>query len=424
MELAPLVTGQGMGRALSGQQPDTVCSDQEQFGRLGLGDVVVVRRRELAQRRKSQGFSQEALAERLGVDEKTVRRWENGTTSEGPQPWLRPKLAAALQVMPDELEEVIASDRRGEDSRIAHSVRNPRGTDMMVVAGLRAEVQELGRQYDRAPSTSLLAKTGECLGQVAFLRGNVSNEHVRHELLSVEAEAATLMGQLVWDASQRRDHTTAHRYFDDAITAARSLGDSAAESRALLRKSFVALYGEKDPAAGLQFTMRTAEAADSSRVLKGLAVLHAAEAHAMRGERSDCERALNEADLDFDKIGRDDVAIDLFSPSQSGRLAGSCYLFLGKPELAQPILEMTSHELPDWSKSRSIVLGNLGLACIRQGKLDEAVGVLHGAVDVIESTWGGGGLNIVFGACRELQPWRGVDAVQDVYDRVMTLMTA
>lgn len=69
------------------------------------------------------------------------------------------------------------------------------------------------------------------------------------------------------------------------------------------------------------------------------------------------------------------------------------------------------------------MLGNLGLAYIRQGKMDAAVSILHQAMDVIEQTWGGGGLNIVFGACRELQPWRNVVAVQDVYDRVMSLMT-
>ncbi|KHF44912.1 transcriptional regulator [Saccharomonospora viridis] len=52
------------------------------------------------------------------------------------------------------------------------------------------------------------------------------------------------------------------------------------------------------------------------------------------------------------------------------------------------------------------------------------MGALHRAVDVVEATRGGGGLNVVFNACRELRPWRNVDLVQDVYDRVMTLMTA
>jgi hypothetical protein len=97
---------------------------------------------------------------------------------------------------------------------------------------------------------------------------------------------------------------------------------------------------------------------------------------------------------------------------------------LGRPQRAQPILGRTAEALRDRSKSQAIVLGNLALAWIRQGKLDEATAVLHRAIDVVETTWGGGGLNIVFGAGRELRPWRHVATVQDVYDRLLTLIAA
>lgn len=52
---------------------------------------MVVRRRSFAQARKAAGYTQESLAERLGVDRTTVARWEAGFTE--PQPWLRPKIA-------------------------------------------------------------------------------------------------------------------------------------------------------------------------------------------------------------------------------------------------------------------------------------------------------------------------------------------
>lgn len=107
----------------------------------------------------------------------------------------------------------------------------------------------------------------------------------------------------------------------------------------------------------------------------------------MLGRLAECERALSEADRHFDRIGAvADMAIDLFSPTQPGRLAGSCFLFLGKAKQAQPILEATARELRDRSKSQAIVLGNLSLAFLRQGKLDEAAAVLHQAIDVIELT--------------------------------------
>ena len=53
--------------------------------------------------------------------------------------------------------------------------------------------------------------------------------------------------------------------------------------------------------------------------------------------------------------------------------------------------------------------------------VDEAAGRLHEAIDVIELNWGGGSLNII-GAGRELRPWRTVPVVQDVYDRLLTLI--
>lgn len=156
-------------------------------------------------------------------------------------------------------------------------------------------------------------------------------------------------------------------------------------------------------------------------MLTGLAILHTAEAHAMLGELAPCKQALAAADTRFGRVGELDTAIELYSAIQFGRMAGSCYLFLQDTTRAQGLLEgAAAHS--DHSKPRAIVLGNLALALIRQGDLDEAAGRLHEAIDVIELNRGGGGLNIAFTAGREMRPWRTVPAVQDVYDRLLTLM--
>ena len=52
----------------------------------------------------------------------------------------------------------------------------------------------------------------------------------------------------------------------------------------------------------------------------------------MLGNRLDCEHALDVAATQFGGIELGDPAIDLFSPTQHGRLAGSCYLFRATPE--------------------------------------------------------------------------------------------
>lgn len=122
--------------------------------------------------------------------------------------------------------------------------------------------------------------------------------------------------------------------------------------------------------------------------------------------------------------GACDPAIGLYSPSVFGRMAGSCYLFLGEDRRARALLEHAAALLRDQSKSHAIVLGNSALASIRLGDLDGAVVQLNEAIDVIELNWGAGGLKIVFAAGRELQPWRSVPAVRDVCDRLLSLMAA
>jgi transcriptional regulator with XRE-family HTH domain len=397
----------------------------------------------IARARERLGKSQYALAEALreacgrgdGIpDRSMVARWETGRRI--PTPYWRAHLATVLHLPPSVLDQATAVSKAqraagqqaqapGPAERLRFALAHPGSVDLLSVAYLREQVRRLDERYIRVPSTALIQEAGHYLGQIVFLGGHARRAYVRHDLHAAEAEAATLMGQLVWDASQRRDHDTAVAYFDQAIEAARQRGDNAADGLALLRKSFVALYGWRDPQAGLALIELATRAAEgTSQVLTGLAMLHAAEAHAMLGGRRDCEQALGAAGAQFGRIQADDPAIDLFSPTQPGRLAGSCYLFLHDAKTAVAILEQTARELQDQSKAQAVVLGNLAIAHIRQGSGDAAVARLHRAIDVTERNRGGGGLNVIFGAGRELRRWRRSAEVQDVYDRIMALMAA
>jgi tetratricopeptide (TPR) repeat protein/DNA-binding XRE family transcriptional regulator len=66
---------------------------------------MAAKRQRLAKRRKALGFSQEALAGVLEVERSTVVRWECGETE--PLPWIRPKLARALQISADQLDSLL-----------------------------------------------------------------------------------------------------------------------------------------------------------------------------------------------------------------------------------------------------------------------------------------------------------------------------
>ncbi|MGW6022154.1 helix-turn-helix transcriptional regulator [Streptomyces sp. NPDC055099] len=385
---------------------------------------MATKRVRLAQRRKAAGFTQEGLAESLGVERSTVGRWESADTE--PQAWVRPKLARALEVSSDELQallgDVIATDVR-PGAHVAYALENPASADLVVVAYLHEQLRQLDESYDQEASTALLGRAGQLHGQVRFLRENATNPRVRRALYAVEADSATFMGQLVWDVSQRRDHHAPVQYFNEAVGAAKHAHDPSAEAYATLRKSFVALYGEKNPVRGVTLAEQAAEAAKlASPSLTGLSLLHVAEGHAMSGALSECENALKKADTQFNRVHPDDVAAPYYTVNEFNRLAGSCYLFLDLPERAEPILRMNSRALASKKKSQAIALGNLTLALIRQGKLDEAASVMHRTIDAVELTRGGGGLNLAFTAGRELRQWRHEPWAQEINDRLLALM--
>jgi len=240
---------------------------------------------------------QESLASMLGCVSKTVRRHSDEALD-----------TLALLIVANDRTALVASETltvgqgrhvqaesptllkesSAPDERVTPSIEAAGSVDLITVAQLRQRVQDLDARYDRSPSISLLADAGHCLSQVAALRTRAATSVVRRELCVVEAECATLMGQLVWDASQRRDDAMACKYFEQAIEAARFLGNRAAEGLALLRKSFVELYGKRDPKAALRLTTHTAEVTNgTSHVLtrSGSSPCRRGSRHARRAAR-------------------------------------------------------------------------------------------------------------------------------------------
>ena len=384
------------------------------------------KRIKFAQRRKAAGYSQERFALHLGVERSTVARWESGESE--PQPWMRPKLAHTLGVTSDELqallEEVVYIEEQPSE-RLNYVLQHPSSVDLVAVAYLHERIRRLDESYDKSPSTALVGAAGQVHGQIGYLREHATNNRVRRALGEVEAESATFMGQLVWDVSQRRDHSGPVGYFDQAVSVARQVRDPLVEAYAVLRKSYVALYGEKDPIKGRTLANEAAEVAKlCSPSMTGLSLLHVAEGYAMTGAVKETEDALRRAETQFERVTGDDTATEYYSVNEFNRLAGSCYLFLKLPDRAEPILRATADALTGKMKSQSIALGNLTLSLIHQRKLDEAEATMHQTIDAVELTSGGGGLNIAFAAGRELRPWRGEPWVQDINDRLLALMAA
>lgn len=69
----------------------------------------------LAASRLAARFTQEGLAEQLGIDRSTIGRWESGVQS--PQPWQRPDLATSLRISLTELDDVMRRTRAPTETK-------------------------------------------------------------------------------------------------------------------------------------------------------------------------------------------------------------------------------------------------------------------------------------------------------------------
>ncbi|NKY96737.1 helix-turn-helix domain-containing protein [Nocardiopsis alborubida] len=363
-------------------------------------------------RRRVPGLKQWALARMCGVHQSTISRVERGrpldrnlahTALEGLGAWDHAPLSP--QSPPSQQRDPVWKPLASAD------------TD--TVGWLSSELQRLERDYDVLPSASVLAEAGQLHG--ALIRTSTRSASQLHMLLGLRGRSALLMGQLVWDASHRKDGSTAAMYLNEAVLAAQESRDRTVAAKALLRRAFIPLYSSGgDLHEALASAQRASHAAEGHPATQASVALHISEAHARMGNRAEAEHHLDAADTYAQQA-------DLDTDEWSGRrlrMAGSIYLALNCPDRAQTLLEQAVPLLHGRVKSQAIVVANLALAHIRQRRPDHAVQSLQQALGMVETTWAGGALPLVATASRELRPWRREPWVADIHDRLFTFLAS
>lgn len=278
----------------------------------GTLGTVSRRRHRLAQRRRAVGLSQEGLAEKLGIERTTVARWERGETE--PQPWWRPKLAEALQLPVEDVDELLADTPEsvdGEPERtpaaslvdgfaddhleeLRMRLLNAAAVDGTTIALLATQADHI-REIDR----SLGARVAKpqlhgYLDAIKELRSFGISPNQREPLARLYADAATLAG---WQCLDLGEPDRAWLYYEAAKDAAREADHSGALAHALAEQAYVLVeLGELASALHL---------ADHARSIAGTAVptllrcwLEAVvgELHAAMGEETDTRRAFDAAE--------------------------------------------------------------------------------------------------------------------------------
>ncbi|WOX11319.1 helix-turn-helix transcriptional regulator [Streptomyces sp. N50] len=326
----------------------------------------------LAERRRALGYSQEGLAHALGVDRRTVGRWETRETT--PQPPLRLQLAKLLHLDLDELDALVGQsqaaragsagspppDRYGSgdlDDMIRRQFLRAIAVTSALVA-LPADGSAALAEGARRGTSDDFLRMNDHLWQVYQLaRAKGSVYPVVHDQLATlndtldgqpEGEARSLCraagdlfqlaGELAFDGNRYTDAAASYTLAASASKEAKSYDLWAC---ALVRHAYVDLNEHRyaDAAGALSAAQRVARRGDSSLSTRHWVASVQAEAYAGLGDLSACERSLDEAE----KVS------DLNGPAQKGgwlrfdgsRLAeerGARYLQLGRLDLAEKVL--------------------------------------------------------------------------------------
>ena len=323
----------------------------------------------LAERRRALGYSQEGLAHALGVDRRTIGRWEARETK--PQPPLRPQLAELLHLDLDELDALVGQPQAARPESAGSQPRDHHGSgdldDMIRRQFLRAitvtsalvalpadESAALAEGARRGTSDDFLCMNDHLwqVYQLARAKGSVY-PLVRDQLATlndtldgqpeVEARALCgaagdlfqLAGELAFDGNRYTDAAASYTLAASASKEAKSYDLLAC---ALVRHAYVDLNEHRytDATSTLSAAEKVARRGDSSLSTRHWVASVQAEAYAGLGNLFACERALDEAENVADLSGPAPKCGWLrFDGSRLAEERGARYLQLGRLDLAE-----------------------------------------------------------------------------------------
>ncbi|MBK3556758.1 helix-turn-helix domain-containing protein [Streptomyces sp. MBT56] len=282
----------------------------------------------LAERRRALGYSQEKLAELLGVDRTTVGRWESGKVA--PQPPQRRRLAVALEVSLEELDFLLKPLRTTGPSTPGRPTNYPPSAGdpdemirreflrILTVSGVLTalpveEAEALTEGVQRGLSADFARMNGHLwqVYQLARSKGSVypvvrdqlttlnealaSSSGTTPPLLSAAADLFQLAGELAFDSNQYADAAASYSL---AASVSKDAGAYDLWACALVRHAYVDMSEQRHSQAAqmLDLAERLAGRGDTALSTRYWVASVQAEAYAGLDDLIACERALDRAE--------------------------------------------------------------------------------------------------------------------------------
>lgn len=354
------------------------------------------------------GFTQESLAERLGVDRSTVVRWERGSSD--PQPSLRLALAGALGVSMSALDSLLAdgpaAHDRGHDSQAVAtpdqdgalswpdelsepligtlvSESSFMGSLASAVVELRcrlSSLRELDRVLGGADTYRLYA--AEVQLSAHLMRSAGSDGATASDLLTLLAEQSQQAGWAAFDAGWQ---DVARRHYERSLSAAREARDPSLIGNALALLAYQRVSRGR-PAGDVSLeSLRVTSGPDVNAKVRALLLSRAAWTFALVGDVDAMVRALRDADdLLGDGQGDGPRYAAWFDPTEAAIMAGRCWSQLGRPLRAIPLLESAlAAYASEQRRDKALYSTWLADAYIDAGEVDRAVEVLQSVIGIM-----------------------------------------
>ncbi len=388
---------------------------------------MALRRYGLSQRRKAVGFTQESFAERLGVERTTVVRWEAGETE--PLPWVRPKMARALEVSIDQLAQLLTEagqDKAGSEAHcrggIDEPVDAPADPSPGEMLGGPSHAMLLSAASENAITYlqerwHLLVRADNLFGprrvlrlvheQIELIEPLLRDARggVRTSLLSLGAEYAESAAWLHEDA----DDQTATFWTSRALEWAHAAGNHQLVAWALFRRSQQVANG-RDAAQTIGLA-RAAQGTGSPLPDQMRAAITQQEAYGLALDRDEaaCQCKLDEA-------LRWAAPVDLHGDARSGHGAfctesyielqrAKCWQTLGRPWRAVPAYKAALAGLPvTYNRDRGHGLAQLAGALVAINEPEHAASVASEALTIASGCGSGRTLLHIQAVGRQLRP--------------------
>ncbi|MFF2021299.1 helix-turn-helix transcriptional regulator [Streptomyces sp. NPDC058171] len=327
----------------------------------------------LTERRRALGYSQEKLAQLLGVDRTTVGRWESGRGI--PQPLQRPGLAAALDVGLDELDALLNQPRSanravaGGQPSSDHPYPRAGDPDEMIRRGFlrllsvsgaltalpadeaaaltdgvrRGTPVDFARMNSHLWQVYQLARSKGSVypvvrEQLTALSESLSTRDASRPLLHAAADLFQLAGEVAFDANR---YTDAAASYTLAASVSKDAGAYDLWACALVRHAYVDMSGGRYHHAVqmLGAAERLAFRGDHALATRHWIASVQAEAYAGLGDLSACERALERAEQVKElPAGSSNGGWLRFDGTRLAEERGARYARLGRLDLAEETL--------------------------------------------------------------------------------------